>query len=357
MDSTALTNPRFGIFGKIQNLPWMMILSTALLLGISETNCLLAQELPVVNGFAAKVNGKVITLAELNQAIERSVAGARGRFPKEQIEKEKLLLRPLMLERLIERQLLLQKATQEEIFLPPGTVENYLQREVDRFSNAEGTKYSIDDYLAIWQQQFGETEGELRTRLEEELRIDELKKKLIKSTRSISPKELREYYRNHTSEFTEVGRLSFRQLLIATNDPDHSKILNEIDSALDKTSDFETLITTWSMGPRQEIGGLYDMSETDLDARFSPVPEVVRSLKVGEISDWFQCRGYSHKIQLLDRVAGGPLDFSKAQNQIRQIIVQKLEMEKQLEFQQSIWRDTSIEILIPGIEIPQLMRE
>ena len=136
-------------------------------------------------------------------------------------------------------------------------------------------KYSVDDYLAIWEQQFGESENELRKRLEDELRIDELRRRNIRSSRSISPKKLREYYHNHPDEFAEDGQISFCQLLIVSNDPDHGKMLTEIDEELAdfKTAvQFENVAKKWSMGPRQESGGLYNMTESDLDARFPSGP-------------------------------------------------------------------------------------
>ena len=312
-----------------------------------------AQEILIENGFAAKVDGKVITLAELNRAVEMRIAMARGQVPDEVIERDKFKFRPLVLIDLIERQLLLRKATRDGIILPPGSVENHLQRTVDRLSAAEGTRYSVDDYLVLWEQQFGESEVELRSRLKDQLRIEALKKIHIQSTSSISPKKLREYYRNHSEEFAEDGRISLRQILVAENDPDYKKIVEEIESGLEKKDDFVELVKKWSMGPRQESGGLYEMSESQLDARFPPVPEVVRSLKAGEISSWFLCRGYGHKIFLVKRMAGGALDFTKAQDQIRVLITQKLENEKRLEFQKSLWKNSTIEVFIPGVELPQ----
>ena len=217
------------------------------LVGAGHTDSLQAQELALENGFAAKVGGKVITLAQLNRAIERRVASVRGQVPDEVIEREKGRLRPIVLKELIERQLLIQQATRDEIILLPGSVENYLQRTVDQISSVEGTRYSIDDYLAIWEQQYGESENELRSRLEDELRIEELKRRHIRSKRSISPKKLREYYRDHPDEFAEDGRISFRQLLIAANDPDQPKMVMEINSALENAENFENVVKKWSM--------------------------------------------------------------------------------------------------------------
>ncbi|MEC9476981.1 MAG: SurA N-terminal domain-containing protein [Planctomycetota bacterium] len=328
-----------------------LCLITTLLL--ASWNHLGGQEIIIKNGFAAKVDGKVITLAELNWAIDMRIAMATGQIPSEIIEREKYNMRPLVLRDLIERQLLLNRAARDGIVLFPGAVESHLQRTVEQLSSVEGTRFSVDDYLSVWEHQFGETEIQLRNRLKDELTIEELKKMHIRNTRSISPKKLREYYLNNPEEFAEDGRISFRQLLVAENDPDYNQIREEVENALTKNEDFTEVAKRWSMGPRQESGGLYEMSESQLDDFFPPVPKIVRSLETGETSSWFMCRGYAHKILLEKKEPGGALDFTKAQDQIRAIIIRKLENEKRLEFQKSLWQDSTIEIYISGLKLPK----
>ncbi|MBT7640693.1 MAG: hypothetical protein HN598_09455 [Planctomycetes bacterium] len=318
------------------------------------TSFIHAQEIVNENGFAARVDGKVITLAELNLEVQRQISSARGQITESQIEYEKALLRPLVLRILVERQLLIQKAIHEEIHLPPKAIDNFLQNRVEVLSKAEGTRYSVDDYLALWQKQFGESEVQLRKRLSEELRIDELRRRTLRSTRNISPRKLRAYYKEHADEFRSDSRISFRQLLVADDDPDSNRMLGEIDRALEAEEEFESLVKKWSMGPRKDIGGLYSLTEKDLDSRFPPVPEMVKKLKPGEYSGWFMCRGYAHNIKLIEISPGILLDFSRAQDQIRSILTRELEEKKRKEFEQSLWKDAVIEVFIPGIELPLL---
>jgi peptidyl-prolyl cis-trans isomerase SurA len=335
--------------GQLPLLVWMTLVLQGLLICISPVD---GQELPVENGFAARIDGKVITLAELDRAVQRQISSARGQIHESVIEQETARLRPLVLRSLIERQLLLQRAIHEKIVLPPGAVDSYLQDTVDKLSQAEGTRYSIDDYLALWEQQFGEAELDLRVRLGEELRIDELRRRKIRSTRSISPKKLREYYKSHQEEFTGESHISFRQLLIAMDDPDSGRIQDEASRALESGDDFEELVKKWSMGPRRDIGGLYRMTDSELDARFPPVPEVVRGLTPGETSSWFICRGYIRKILMVERAEGIPLDFARAQGQIRMILTRDLEQKKRKQFEESLWREAHVEVFIPGVSLP-----
>lgn len=353
MTSNLSFQPHLPIYLPISSQLSLQIISIILALLCHSSNTLNAQELIIENGFAAKVDGKVITLAELNREVNMRISMARGQVSKEVIERDKIKFRPLVLKELVERQLLLNRATRDGIVLLPDAVDTHLQRTVDRLSSVEGTRYTVDDYLTLWEKQFGETEVQLRSRLKDQLRIEELRRVHIRNTRSISPKKLREYYHNHPEEFAEDGSIAFRQLLVAEDDPDYNKIKNEVDNALGKNEAFRAVTKRWSMGPRQESGGLYEMPESQLDDYFPPVPEIVRALKTGEISSWFLCRGYAHKILLEKKQPGGPLDFAKAQDQIRALIQQKLENEKRMEFQKSLWKNSTIEIFIPGLSLPQ----
>ena len=320
---------------------------------VLKNSALHAQALPLENGFAAKVNGEVITLGEVLQMIERRIEPSLGRFPESVLEIERLKLKPIILKEMIERKLLVQQAIREGLILPEDAVENYLQRTVERLSRVEGTRFSIDDYLFLWKQQFGESETELRARVNEDLLISELKDKKLKISQSISPKAIRNYYKLHVDEFAQEGRVKFRQLLIPLDDTDYSKIIAEIDTALSEGKDFSSIISSFSSGPRSSAGGLYTLSDSQRDDRFPPVPDIVIGLEEHDISDCFPCLGYSHKILLVERISGGALDFSDAQGQIRRILLNQIQEENRIKFQRTLWKDAQIEIYLHGVELPK----
>ena len=62
--------------------------------------------------------------------------------------------------------------------------------------------------------------------------------KLTIST-SISPRQLREYYRENMNEFTQDGSVTFRQLLVPVNDQDQQKIIKQVDADLAANKNFE----------------------------------------------------------------------------------------------------------------------
>ena len=312
-----------------------------------------AQELPLQNGFAAKVNGEVITLAEVVKLIDRRLEPNMGRVPDSVLDAEREKLKPVVLRELIERKLMVQQAGRDGINLPEGAVDDYLQRTVDRLSRVEGTRFSIDDYLFIWKQQFGESEVQLRKNLGEEILISELKDLKLNISTSISPRQLRDYYHKNVDQFTQDGSVAFRQLLVPLNDQDHGKIIKQVDTDLSSGSPFTDLINNFSSGPRSDQGGLYQLKESQLEDRFPPVPEVVRALQVGQVSEWFTCRGYSHKILLEERIPGGPLNFEDAQGKIRMILREEIREQKRVKFERDLWKKAQVELFIPGVQIPK----
>lgn len=312
-----------------------------------------AQELPLQNGFAAKVNGEVITLAEVMQLINRRLEPNVGRVPKDLLDAEREKQKPIVLRELIERKLMVQQAGREGIVLPEDAVDDYLQKTVDRLSRVEGTRFSIDDYLFMWKQQFGESEVQVRKNIGEEILISELRKMKLTISTSISPRQLREYYRENMNEFTQDGSVTFRQLLVPVNDQDQQKIIKQVDADLAANKNFEELVRQLSSGPRSDQGGLYQLKQSQLEDRFPPVPEVVNGLKVGEYSEWFQCRGYAHKILLEERIPGGPLNFAEAQGRIRMTLRNQLQEKKRIRFERELWKKAQVELFIPGVQIPK----
>ncbi len=312
-----------------------------------------AQELPLQNGFAAKVNGEVITLAEVMQLINRRLEPNVGRVPKDLLDAEREKQKPIVLRELIERKLMVQQAGREGIVLPEDAVDDYLQKTVDRLSRVEGTRFSIDDYLFMWKQQFGESEVQVRKNIGEEILISELQKMKLTISTSISPRQLREYYRENMNEFTQDGSVTFRQLLVPVNDQDQQKIIKQVDADLAANKNFEELVRQFSNGPRSDQGGLYQLKQSQLEDRFPPVPEVVKGLEVGECSEWFQCRGYAHKILLEERIPGGPLNFAEAQGRIRMTLRNQLQEKKRIRFERELWKKAQVELFIPGVQIPK----
>ena len=312
-----------------------------------------AQELPLQNGFAAKVNGEVITLAEVMQLINRRLEPNIGRVPKDILDAEREKQKPIVLRELIERKLKIQQAGREGIVLPEDAIDDYLQRTVDRLSRVEGTRFSIDDYLFMWKQQYGESEVQVRKNIGEEILISELQKMKLTISSSISPRQLRDYYRENMDEFTQDGSVTFRQLLVPLTLQDQQKIVKQVDADLAANKKFEELVKQFSTGPRAVEGGLYQLKQSQLEDRFPPVPEVVNGLEVGEYSEWFQCRGYAHKILLEERIPGGPLNFAEAQGRIRMTLRNQLQEKKRIRFERELWKKAQVELFIPGVQIPK----
>ena len=55
---------------------------------------------------------------------------------------------------------------------------------------------------------------------------------------------------------------------------------------------------------------------------------------------------------MVERTEGIPLDFARAQNQIRMILTRDIELKKRKQFEESLWREASDKVFIPGVSLP-----
>ena len=55
---------------------------------------------------------------------------------------------------------------------------------------------------------------------------------------------------------------------------------------------------------------------------------------------------------MVERTEGIPLDFARAQNQIRMILTRDIELKKRKQFEESLWREANVKVFIPGVSLP-----
>jgi hypothetical protein len=55
---------------------------------------------------------------------------------------------------------------------------------------------------------------------------------------------------------------------------------------------------------------------------------------------------------MVERAEGVPLDFARAQGQIRMILTRNLEEKNRKQFEESLWREAHVEVFIPGVSLP-----
>jgi len=236
----------------------------------------------VVDSVLAEVNGKVITRYDITLATRDGLAKLTEKYgeevPREEVIK---LYKRALLER-IERTLLLQEA---------GRIldERSKRRITDNVDSLIKTLIARAGSLIAFQrklQESGETVDLRKKRLQEERMIEQLLDEKVRVWISVSPAEMRRYYRQNRSRFEHPEMVKFRQILIKVGeyeDKAHARTAAEnILRKIREGQDFATLARSRSHGPESARGGLWDF--IGRGSLPEPVERVLFSLKAGEVS-------------------------------------------------------------------------
>lgn len=158
----------------------------------------------------AKVNGAVITVKMLNQAMEERIPATGHRTLS---EKRLAEIKKQELDKLIIRELLLQEAQRRGIKADSGEVESELSKIKGRFPSEKEFRRALHRQ--------GLTPTDVHKGLERHLLIQKLLEK-VHSTVTVSPEELKRYYDEHPDQFVLPEAVRLRQILIKV-DPGGSR--------------------------------------------------------------------------------------------------------------------------------------
>lgn len=296
-------------------------------------------------GFVAMVEGEPIRRYELEREVRRRIASLQRDISSQVLEEEKARLRRQVLDDLILKRLLLHRCNLEKIEVSDRDLDAFLDQ---RLAAARGDGHQIrdrDDFLRQVASQSGETEQEVREFFREQVRLGRLYRSRVFRDDFVSPAELRAVFHENRDRFATETRHVFRMLLVWRSNPDAERVLKEVEDELAKGTDFETLVTRHSEGPRRNEGGIYERTDKELDDFHRPLPEVVRGLAAGQISPRVSSPHAIHIIRMERREPGALLSFEQAQDQIREAILTR-RRELQLErFEREVLSTGTYEIL------------
>ena len=180
------------------------------------------------------------------------------------------------------------------------------------------------------------------------MRISRLLDTKIYKQEYISPAELRAYFRSNPEEFSSPTVHVFRQILIPHDDPDVDEILRAIQKDRTDGRDFAEMVEEYSRGPRAEEGGLYELTDESLSAWWPPVPDRVRALPIGAMSEPLRAASRIHIIEIVDHRVGRRKEFSECQAEIRSKLREQREMLQRERFEKELRRTAEIRRFIPS---------
>ncbi|MDD5773123.1 MAG: peptidylprolyl isomerase [bacterium] len=242
----------------------------------------------IVEMIAAKVNGEIITLSELENELVQVREQVKKVYPPEEQANALKIEQKKMLNLLIENKLILQNAKKAGIDVSPAEVNRYVEEAITNMKKNFPDEKAFEDALVERQTNLTELRRSYRSRIEEELVIQRYVEQEVKSKIEVSEKEIDDYFEKQKEE------LRAKHILLNTEE-EANAVLNELNNG----RDFDELAKERSKGPSAEKGGdLGYFRKGDMLPEFE---DKVFQMKKGEIAGPVKTQFGYHIIKLEDR--------------------------------------------------------
>lgn len=244
------------------------------------------------NRIVAVVNEEVITEGELHQALVPAYLQLQATLGPEELSQQMGELRRRILQQIIDERLMLQEArnprpvevSKGRIGTPPAItvsdseVEEMLAEAKSRFERPEMFEEALS--------QQGLTAEDLRARYRDQITIQKLIGREIRSRISISPAEITAYFEAHRGEFNAPEAVQVATILIRPEDNAQVAAAygqaQEIHKQLGRGADFYELAQRYSDGFNAKMGGRIGWLEKGKSRK--EIDQVLFDLKAGQVS-------------------------------------------------------------------------
>jgi parvulin-like peptidyl-prolyl isomerase len=243
----------------------------------------------------AYVNNEAITSIELDRVLAPYEQQLAERLPKEEVAQEMVRARHDALEQLIDRKLLLAAAKQQDLAMP----EIEIDKKVDEYR----ARYATPEDFQTFLDQQNMTLSELRTTIEEDLKVKVLFQDKVARRVTVLPGELHEYYHRHIDEFTRPAQVHMYQILIKNKPDERTALLRarEVQKELKSGANFQQVARQFSDDPKRAQGGDWGLiSEGYFGDDMAAVEKAAFKLHPGEFSGIIPTR-YGFHIVYIDR--------------------------------------------------------
>lgn len=257
---------------------------------------------------AATVNGKNITIAEVDTRLQQLIGQQSDAFNGPQGEQMKAQYKQRILDQLIEMELVLQEADKRGIKVTDKEVEE----QVSQMMKAYNIKDKKDLEKALKQQkmsmdQFYEEVGK-------RLRVEKLGNEITKDVK-VSSKEVEKYFNENKDKFASKDQVRAAHILVQKEE-DAQRILKELKGG----ADFAELAKKNSTDSGSKDNG-GEMPWTDKDQFVPEFSAACWALNPGEISDPVKTDFGFHIIKLFEKKAGAPKAFNEVKDQIKKQLI------------------------------------
>ncbi|MEW6615692.1 MAG: peptidylprolyl isomerase [Thermodesulfobacteriota bacterium] len=303
------------------NIPKKQILILFLILSFSISCLSLKTIAETIDKVVAIVNGEVITLTELNEAVNFILKDTEGIINFDGAEKDPAEIKRKVLDRLIDNKLIEQEVKRVRIVVSEREVDNALEnmQKENSISKEELVKKLESRGLSL--EKYKE---QIRQGMEKMMLVN----REIKSRIVVNEDELKNYYTDNMDSFRMVTEVRVQHILLPIPpNADEAKIKDVYEKARDllvklgNKEDFGKLAKMYSQDTSSDSGG--DMGWFKKGEVTPFLEKVVFSLKVGEVSDIITSSLGLHIVKLMDRKEGGVRPFEEVKDEIKDTIYAK----------------------------------
>lgn len=285
---------------------------------------------------AAKVNGEVITVDELNKQVDQLKKQYPQMFEGADGEGRLLDFKRRLLDNLINQELVAQAAEKQGLKVTDADVKKQIQQLKSGFDDAKQYEKAI------------KSAGYTEETLGESIRKQLMTQKLIESLSSggaVSEADIKSYYEKNKTQFRQEAAKRASHILFKPEDKAKgAKVLAELKAG----EDFAKAAKKYSVDTATAAkGGDLGWPSTPLVEEFQ---KAVDRLKVGQMSDLVKTPYGWHIIKVTEERKATQLKYEDVKDQIKQILVQQTRADKYQKYLDQLRKEAKIEIVLEELK-------
>ncbi|MFW6189724.1 MAG: peptidylprolyl isomerase [Planctomycetota bacterium] len=280
-----------------------------------------------------RVNGRTITTVDLDRYAALQPQEPFDRQATDQTsEKDENAARREMLKSLVDHHLVLEKARQAYVRGESAEqmLDEYAEEQLHQMEERFGSRLKARKFLA----RKGLTIERYKELQVETLLVVRYMWDQVLDPVTVSPAEMRRYYRERRSEFRRPRAIVYRQILLTTGDRAERnarrRLARDILGKLENGADFAALADRYSADADRYPGGRHRVEVPAEQPGWRPA--AVEGLEVGELSGVRETSPGFCITRLEEVREPRVVSFTEAQDQIRRKLLRRKRAEAQREF-------------------------
>lgn len=276
----------------------------------------------VVDGYAAIVNGSVITVGDVMKVLEPMDRQLRRMYKQESkaLQKQRAQLYDEALETLIGRRLILDAFAKQETPLPERVVDQQIQEIIH--SRFKDDRDLLHKTLMAGQLTMEEWRAEMR----DEIIVSLMIRREVKSRVRVSPQAAREAYDAEPQTYRVPSKIRIRLIGVPSNETGEARAAKraraeELRAALEKDEDFARAAAQGGAAVQTLKGGMPFWIAPPL--LHEELAQAAAAMKPGTLSDVIEAEDGFYVLKLEERQEGGQLSFDEAKPAIENALQKK----------------------------------